>query len=94
MRRRRIEAVNDIRNALVEGSGPKDIGDFLVFLCERLTDRMTDVVGDIDDRVDAREDEILDKARAALRIELSRFHENNRRGRVRHHLWLRSGNGP
>lgn len=72
MRRRRVEAINDIRDALELGSGPKDIGDFLVFLCERLTDRMTDVVGEVDDRVDALEDELLDKERIALRTELSR----------------------
>ncbi|MCF7972305.1 MAG: zinc transporter ZntB [Phycisphaerae bacterium] len=72
MRHRRVEAINDIRNALTQGQGPNDIGDFLVVLCERLTDRMADVVGDIDDSVDALEDQILEKERAALRSELSR----------------------
>lgn len=72
LRHRRVEAINDIRLALAQGTGPQDIGDFLVCLCERLTDRMADVVGEIDDSVDALEDEILQKERATLRSELSR----------------------
>jgi zinc transporter len=72
MRHRRVEAIKDIRVALTQGQGPTDIGDFLVVLCERLTDRMADVVSDIDDRVDGLEEQILEKERATLRAELSR----------------------
>ena len=72
MRHRRVEAINDLRAALAEGNGPQDIGDFLVFLCEKMTDRMADVVGDIEDSVDVLEDQILEKERATLRTELSR----------------------
>ena len=71
MRHRRVEAINDIRTALAQGTGPRDMGDFLVFLCDRLTDRMTDVIGEIDDRVDALEDAILEKEHISLRTELS-----------------------
>ncbi|MFC1762408.1 zinc transporter ZntB [Planctomycetota bacterium] len=71
MRHRRVAAIDDIRLALTQGNGPTDIGDFLVLLCERMTDRMADVVGDIDDSVDALEDQILEKERAALRSQLS-----------------------
>ena len=60
MRHRRAEAINDIRQALTQGHGPENMGDFLVFLCERLTDRMSDVVSDIDDKVDAMEDRCAD----------------------------------
>jgi zinc transporter len=72
MRHRPVKAIDDLRTALAEGNGPRDIGDFLVFLCERLTDRVADVVGDIEDNVDALEDQILEKERAALRTELSK----------------------
>ena len=70
MRHRRVAAINDIYTQLKEGSGPQSVGDFLTFLCERLTDRMADVVNTIEDTVDGLEDQILDKERAALRSEL------------------------
>ena len=73
MRRRRVEAINDIRSSLADGTGPTDSGSFLDFLCDRLTHRIADAVGDIDAEVDALEDEILDKERAALRAEVLKY---------------------
>jgi len=59
LRRRRVMAIDDLREALVSGDGPADGGDFLVEFADRLTSRMVGVLDDIDDAADALEDEVL-----------------------------------
>lgn len=73
MRRRRVEAVNDIRSALARHEGPADSGAFLELLCDRMTHRISDVVGEIDEGVDSLEDEILDKERSELRTQVLKY---------------------
>ena len=73
MRRRKVEAINDIRASFNHGNGPANSGGFLVFLCDAITRRIADVVSDIDEGVDSLEDEILEKERVALRSEILRY---------------------
>jgi len=73
MRRRRVAAIDDIRSALNRGDGPTDSGDFLEFLCDRLTHRIAEVAGEIDEGVDSLEDEILEKERAILRTRILKY---------------------
>lgn len=71
LRRRRLMAVQDVRDALQHGSGPRDAGSFLVELSDRLSLRMNDVVAELDDRVDALEDQVLAAESYALRPQLA-----------------------
>ena len=50
-RRRRLLSVQDVRNALDEGAGPKTAGDFLITLIARLADRIGDFVDDIEEGI-------------------------------------------
>jgi zinc transporter len=70
VRRRRVMAVQDIRDRLAAGTGPHDAGDFAVELATRLVERMGPVIADLDDAIDAMEDKALTAAHAALRAEL------------------------
>lgn len=58
-RHRRLLSVNDLRDALTAGKGPRTAGDFLVQISDRMVARMADVIDDIDERVAGLEDEIL-----------------------------------
>ena len=73
MRRRKVEAINDIRSALSLGDGPAGSASFLVFLCDAITHRIAGVVTEIDEGVDSLEDEILEKERTALRGRILRY---------------------
>ncbi len=71
LRHRRIMAVNDIREEIMHGRGPKDLGDFLVSIARRLIDRMGPVIALLDDRVDDLEDKILEAKGENLRPALA-----------------------
>ncbi len=58
-RKRKLLSVDDLRNALEKGHGPKSPGEFLVDLTERLVERMADVIDQIDDDVDHLQDQVL-----------------------------------
>ncbi|MBC8287167.1 MAG: zinc transporter ZntB [Nitrospinae bacterium] len=58
-RKRKLLSVEDLRNSLEKGNGPKTPGEFLVDLTDRLTGRMADVIDQIDDNVDNLQDQIL-----------------------------------
>ena len=60
-RRRRLKAVDDIREDLKNGDGPKNAADFLCLLSQRLFARMEPTIRTLDDRTDAIEEEILDR---------------------------------
>lgn len=59
-RHRRIMAINDAREALAAGQGPKTAGDFLVFAADRLMQRMGPTLDGIAETMDSLEGEILD----------------------------------
>ena len=71
LRHRRIMAVNDIREEIMHGRGPKDLGDFLVSIARRLIDRMGPVIASLDDRGDDLEDKILEAKGENLRPALA-----------------------
>ena len=73
IRLRRLLSVEDLRQALAQGRGPVDAGDFVVQLAERLIARMAAVIGDVDDDVDRLQDQVLDARSAPLRTELTRL---------------------
>lgn len=70
VRRRRLMAVQDIRDRFASGKGPSNAGEFIVELSTRLVERMGPVVADLEDDVDALEDRALTAAQASLRTEL------------------------
>ena len=70
LRYRRLMAVNDIREDLAAGTGPRGPGEFLHLLADRLINRMGPVIGELDDRVDLLEDEVLTAQSTELRTKL------------------------
>ena len=60
VRRRKLLSVQDLRQMLAEGHGPRTPAEFLVMLSERLAFRIGEVVADIDDAIESIDDE-LDK---------------------------------
>jgi zinc transporter len=70
LQRRRLRAVEDICSALEEGRGPKDSGDFIARLTDRLLERMEPVISGIDERCDDMEEAVLDAPDMALRHEI------------------------
>ncbi len=70
LRHRRLMAVNDLREAIEAGKGPKGQGEFLYQLADRLIERMGPVISELDDRVDELEDEVLTAHSAELRSKL------------------------
>ncbi|NQU50661.1 MAG: zinc transporter ZntB [Planctomycetes bacterium] len=71
LRRRRVMAIDDLRQAVEEGSGPAGPGAFLEDLCDRLVLRMGKVISDVDDSVDALEDELLGEQSYELRRKIA-----------------------
>ena len=70
VRRRRLMAVQDIRDRLVEGRGPVNGADFIVDITAGLMERMGPVISDLDNRVDDLEDRVVTASNAGLRGEL------------------------
>jgi len=70
LRYRRLMAVNDIRESVAAGQGPKSSGEFLLRLSDGLIGRMGPVIAELDDRVDQLEEEVLTAQSAALRARL------------------------
>ena len=59
LRHRRLMAVNDLRDAIARGNGPKDAGEFLAAIAVGIADRIAPIVDEIDDRIDGLEEEVL-----------------------------------
>lgn len=71
MRNRRLMALQDIKERVDAGKGPRHAGEFLVMVTERIADRMGDVVADLDDNVDSLEDTVLSADSHELRAQLA-----------------------
>lgn len=69
-RRRKLKAVQDIKEALEVGRGPKDAGDFLTLLTTRLFERMFPILNSLGDTVDDIEEKILLGADIKLRQDI------------------------
>jgi len=71
VRLRRLMAVEDIRQRVLAGKGPRDPGEFVADLSLGLTERMDPVIQDINERIDGLEEEIIDQPRLDIRKDLS-----------------------
>lgn len=59
--RRRVFAATDLRESLAAGTGPRDSGDFLGAIAERMIGRMGPTLDDLNDAMDAIEDNVLEE---------------------------------
>ncbi len=84
IRHRRLMALEDIRQALLENAGPARAGEFLVELCDHISRRMASVLAEVDDAVDSLEDQVLDSKSHQLRVALG----NLRRQTIRLRRYL------
>ncbi len=73
IRHRRVMAINDIHEATVAGSGPKNAVGFLTMVIDLMVNRMGDIVADIDDQVDELEDTVLTAESYELRSQLAKI---------------------
>jgi zinc transporter len=60
-------AINDLREAIDGGVGPKTPGEFLVRMADRLIDRMGPVITEIDETLDDLEEQVQQTASSELR---------------------------
>jgi zinc transporter len=70
MRIRKLKVVDDMRQRLDAGNGPKDAGSFLTFLIAQLIRRMEPTLQELDQKTDDAEEAILDKPDLALRHDI------------------------
>jgi len=70
-RHRPLMAVNDIRERIGRGRGPKDSGDFLVEVAGRLVNRMSPVIENLDEMEDDLEDQMVTGERQEIRTKLA-----------------------
>ena len=70
LRHVRLMAVNDVREMLARGDGPRNQGELLVRLADRLIDRMGPVISDIDESLDELEDAVQSRTSPELRSHL------------------------
>lgn len=67
VRRRKLKAIEDIKNKIELGKGPKNSGQFLCMLISSLFERMNPVLGQLDDTTDDIEERILESLGSDLR---------------------------
>ena len=70
VRIRHLLSVDDLRRALAEGRGPRDVGEFVAQLTDLLATRMSGAIGDVDDEVDRLQDQALETESRQLRTEV------------------------
>lgn len=70
-RKRQLLSVNDVKQAIHEGLGPKTPSELLRILNDRLLDRMSDVIESITEQVDELEQEVLAEESYLLRPKLA-----------------------
>ncbi len=71
VRLRYLMALQDVRESLAAGRGPKDTGDVLADISTRLVERMGPVIGTLDDRTDDLEEQMIGAERREIRQELA-----------------------
>lgn len=71
VRRAKLMAINDIRDAIAHGKGPVSTPDFLAVLARRLAERMRPVVANLDDITDDLEDTLLSAPGHEVRAKLA-----------------------
>ncbi len=70
-RHRRLISIDDLRDSLAAGRGPRNPGEFVVELIHHLVSRIAGAVGDVEDEVDRLQARVLESEAQRLRTELS-----------------------
>lgn len=71
VRRRRLKAVTDIRERLLAGKGPRNSGEFITMLTNRLFGRMEPVFSELDERLDDAEEMVMENPDTELRQDIT-----------------------
>jgi zinc transporter len=71
LRFQHLMAIEDIRNAIAAGKGPKTAGEFMTMVSGRLMDRMAPTIDSLDEQIDNLEEEILEAQTQELRGKLA-----------------------
>ena len=71
IRKRRLQAVHDIREALNRGVGPNHTGEFVAMLSDFLCTRMDPIITQLNEEMDTAEEYIIEKPDAALREQIT-----------------------
>lgn len=70
-RRRRLQAASELSQAIENGVGPANAGEFVESLTDRMVERMNDVVDGISDEVDDLEESVLTMESYELRPKIA-----------------------
>ncbi len=70
VRHRLLKTIQDIHSSLVANNGPKNPGEFLTVLTDRLMERMAPVVHQLIEEIDDAEEQIIGQASYQLRSQL------------------------
>jgi zinc transporter len=73
LRLRPLLSITDLREKIQQREGPRNSGEFIVQLADRLLARMGTVITDVDDEVDRIQEQILEAESHQLRTELSQL---------------------
>lgn len=71
LQKRPLRAVKELKEALEQGKGPKDSGDFISDLTAKLFEKMEPIFSDLDERLDDIEEKIIDEPDVTERAELT-----------------------
>ncbi len=71
IQRRPLKATKDIQERLMAGKGPKNSGDFITALSNRLFERMEPVFSELDERLDDVEERVMEMPDTKERQEIS-----------------------
>ncbi len=71
VRKRRLRAVHDIREALIKGVGPNNPGEFVAMLSDTLCTRMDPTITQLNEEMDNAEELIIEQPDAALREQIT-----------------------
>lgn len=71
VRRRKLKAIADIRERLAAGKGPRNSGEFISMLVNRLFERMEPVFSELDERLDDSEERVMEDPDSSLRQEIT-----------------------
>lgn len=71
VRRRKLKAIADIKERLIAGKGPKNSGEFVSMLVNRLFGRMEPIFSELDERLDDSEEQVMENPDASLRQEIT-----------------------
>ncbi|MGH0028419.1 MAG: zinc transporter ZntB [Myxococcota bacterium] len=70
VRRRRLLALQDLRDRVAAGRGPRNVGEFVADLGDHLVERMAGILGDLDERLDQIEERDTSDVTPELRGDL------------------------